>query len=125
MPHVDDEAIHAELKARVQTLRRQLEAIETTGEPNPTTAPTRQQQAAHEHVVEEEAFTSTSYDQGAKFGGNVEFEIRSRTGTRIDFLSRFPSEKEVLLVAGTRLKVVSKTYDATTNRWHIVMEETP
>lgn len=76
-------------------------------------------------VVEEAAFTSTSYDHSAKFSGNVSFEIRSQTGSRIDFLSRFPGEKEVLLSAGTRLQVVSKTYDVSSNKWHIVLEEIP
>ena len=56
-------------------------------------------------VVTEAAFTSASV--GRSFGGNVRFTIRSLHGKRIDRLSRYPSEREVLFRAGTRFRVLS------------------
>ncbi len=56
-------------------------------------------------VVTEAAFISASVGRG--FGGNVRFTIRSLHGKRIDGLSRYPSEREVLFRAGTRFRVLS------------------
>ncbi len=54
----------------------------------------------------EAAFTSASVGRG--FGGNVRFTIRSLHGKRIDRLSRYPSEREVLFRAGTRFRVLKR-----------------
>lgn len=62
-------------------------------------------------VVEERAFTSSSYQQKAAFGqgqssGKVKYVIESKTGKKIDYLSvQGTGEREVLFRAGTRFKV--------------------
>lgn len=55
-------------------------------------------------VVTEAGFTSASYGRG--FGGNVQFIIHGRHGKRIDQLSAYPKEREVLFDAGTRFRVL-------------------
>jgi hypothetical protein len=77
-------------------------------------------------VVTEDAFTSTSYDAGSKFSGNVVFEIVSRTGKQVEFLSEFSHEKEILLRPGTRLLVTDKFIevgDDGTKTYRILCEE--
>ncbi len=70
-------------------------------------------------VVTEAAFTSASVGRG--FGGNVRFTIRSLHGKRIDGLSRYPSEREVLFRAGTRFRVLDKYEEGSTT--YIELEE--
>ena len=55
-------------------------------------------------VVTEAGFTSASYGWG--FSGNVRFIIHGRHGKRIDRLSAYPKEGEVLFDAGTRFRVL-------------------
>ena len=57
-------------------------------------------------VVTEAGFTSASYGRG--FSGNVRFTIHGRHGKRIDQLSAYPKEREVLFDAGTRFRVLRK-----------------
>ena len=70
-------------------------------------------------VATEYAFTSASMGRG--FGGNAVFTIRSRHGKRIDGLSRYPSEREMLFKAGTRFRVLSVESEGGTTK--IEMEE--
>ena len=53
-------------------------------------------------IVTEAAFTSASLGRG--FGGNVRFIINARHGKRIERLSRYPSEREVLFKTGSRFR---------------------
>jgi hypothetical protein len=79
-------------------------------------------------VVTEDAFTSTSYDSGQKFSGNVVFEILSHTGKQVEFLSQFSHEKEILLRPGTRLLIKDKFVevgDDGSKKHRIVCEEVP
>jgi hypothetical protein len=77
-------------------------------------------------TVTEEAFTSTSYETKSKFDGNVVFEIVSRTGKQVEFLSEFSHEKEVLFRPGTKLLVTEKYVDVAddgTKTYRIFCEE--
>jgi hypothetical protein len=79
-------------------------------------------------TVTEEAFTSTSYETKSKFDGNVVFEIQSRTGKLVEFLSEFSHEKEVLFRPGTKLLVTEKYVDVAddgTKTYRIICEEVP
>jgi hypothetical protein len=62
-------------------------------------------------TVTEEAFTSSSYEQGAQFTGKVQFNILSKEGRRIDALSRSESEKEVLFRPNSKFIVTDKIQD--------------
>jgi hypothetical protein len=62
------------------------------------------------NVVEEAAYMSTSYIKGANFPGNVQYAIMSKTGKKIDFLSMFKGEKEILFAPGSRFKVLEVTH---------------
>ena len=53
----------------------------------------------------EAAFTSASTGKG--FSGNVRFTIHGRHGKRIERLSAYPSEREVLFKAGTQFRVLN------------------
>lgn len=57
------------------------------------------------HVVSTDKFLSTSFRRS--FPGNTQFTIHSKTGKRIDWLSRFPNEAEVLFSAGSQFYVHS------------------
>ncbi len=57
-------------------------------------------------AITERAFVSSSY-AGGGFGGSVKFLIRGRTGVRIDEISIFPNEKEVLFPPGAEFRVIS------------------
>ena len=48
-------------------------------------------------------------DTASKFFGNVQFNIMAKTGTRINFLSAFGHEKEVLFQSGTRFIILNVT----------------
>lgn len=58
-------------------------------------------------IISFPAMTSTSYDQDVKIQGNenVRFMITHKTGRKIDGISRFEYEHEVLIEAGKRFKV--------------------
>ncbi len=57
------------------------------------------------HVVSIDTFLSTSFRR--PFPGSTLFTIHSKTGKRIDWLSRFPEEAEVLFSAGSQFYVHS------------------
>ncbi|HEY9641416.1 MAG TPA: ADP-ribosyltransferase domain-containing protein, partial [Coleofasciculaceae cyanobacterium] len=57
-------------------------------------------------VVTEYGFTSSSYDKKAAFSGKHRFVIQSRTGKKVDDLSPYPNEKEVLFKPGTQYRVL-------------------
>lgn len=70
----------------------------------------------------EETFMSSSYSKSEAFSGNVNFEIVSKTGTKIEKISEKPFEKEVLFKAGQKFKVTNiKEYDG--DVWHVFLEE--
>lgn len=66
-------------------------------------------------VVREAAFTSTSYDSKKKFSGNTTFVIQTRKegsrGKRVDTISNFPREKEVLFNRDAEFFVLKKEQD--------------
>ena len=70
-------------------------------------------------IVPEFAFTSSSTTR--PFSGNTQFIIHSKHGTRVDKMSAFPSENEVLFTAGTRFRVLRRREQGT--RVIIEMEE--
>jgi hypothetical protein len=79
-------------------------------------------------TVTEDAFTSTSYDATKKFDGNVVFEIMSKTGKLVEFLSEFSHEKEVLLRPGAKLFVKDKIVEVADDGskvYRIFCEEIP
>jgi hypothetical protein len=57
-------------------------------------------------IVDEPAFTSSSYERGAHFGGKLQFVIESSHAKKVDFLSLYPEQKEALFVPGTKFKVI-------------------
>jgi hypothetical protein len=57
-------------------------------------------------VVTEPGYYSTSYERGANFGGDLQITLLSKTGKKIDFLSQFGGEKEVLFAPGLRIKIL-------------------
>lgn len=68
---------------------------------------------------EDAGFVSTSVGGKAAFGGAVHLEIEAPIGTLMAYvqpISKFPSEREMLLAAGTRFKVlrVTEQYDGST-----------
>ena len=71
-------------------------------------------------IVTEAAFTSASIGKG--FSGNVRFTIHGRHGKRIERLSAYPSEREVLFKAGTRFRVLNVRPEGN-RRVKIEMEE--
>lgn len=71
--------------------------------------------------VVEAAFTSTSKSTSGAFGGNVSFQMTSKTGKLIEKISMFGNEAEVLFNPGTAFRVISKTFENGT--WKIVMEQ--
>lgn len=66
-------------------------------------------------------FTSTSYDASRKFSGNTHFIIYSKNGRKIEKMSQFDNEKEVLFKAGTRFKV--EKYSKKDNEYYITLRE--
>ncbi|RJQ70558.1 hypothetical protein D5S17_28940 [Pseudonocardiaceae bacterium YIM PH 21723] len=74
-------------------------------------------------TIKEPGFTSTAPGH-AGFGGNVEFQIYSRTGKDIsEFPSRMMYEEEVLFGSGTNFKVLGRDYDSATKKWIISLDE--
>ena len=61
------------------------------------------------NVVEEAAFTSTSLAKGSAFQGKIQYTIVSKTGKKINFLSMFGNEGEVLFAPGARFKILEVT----------------
>ena len=82
-------------------------------------------EAAQQYIVgstvEEDAFTSSTFGDKA-YPGMYQFRILSRHGKRIDFLSAFPEEKEVLFRPGTKFVVTSR--EVVDGEVRITMEET-
>ncbi len=56
-------------------------------------------------------FLSTTTNAKQAFEGNVQFTIRSKTGRKIDALSEFPKEKEVLFPSGSEFVIIDQTYE--------------
>lgn len=71
----------------------------------------------------ENAFLSTTNDLNGVFPGNVQFHINSQSGVLVQDLSEFSSESEVLFKPNTTFNVLGKTYDTSSNVWHIFMSE--
>ena len=60
--------------------------------------------------VERHFWSSTFGDSDeSEFRGNVRYEIKSMKGRRIDWLSEFPDEKEVLFTPGSEFRVTEKS----------------
>lgn len=73
-------------------------------------------------IVEEVQFTSTANAAtGGNFGGNVHYYIKVKTGRNVKPISSFKNENEVLLVPGTKYKVLK--VDPTPKGMNIFMEE--
>jgi len=73
-------------------------------------------------IVTEKAFTSTSASPGKAFGANIRMHIRSKNGKHIQIASHHANEAEVLLKAGTKLRIVGMT-DKGNDSWIIEFEE--
>lgn len=71
--------------------------------------------------ITEKHFLSTSYAQDSAFNGNVFYQITSKTGVKIEDLSRFSNEKEVLFRRGTKFRVTAMEVEA--GNYVIKMEE--
>jgi len=71
--------------------------------------------------IQHHFFTSTSHTIGAEFSGNVKYSIYSKRGVSIEKLSDHAVEKEVLLNAGTKFKIISMRTDGGVT--YIKMEE--
>ena len=56
-------------------------------------------------IVRSESFWSTSYEKGASFSKRLTFVIRSKTGRKIDDISNYDNEKEVLFLPGVEFRV--------------------
>jgi hypothetical protein len=74
-------------------------------------------------VVEEASFISTSAGDKAAFGGNVLIRIIGKRGVDVAPFSKYPGEREVLYMPGTRLKVLSAEVDTYSGKHIITMEE--
>ena len=61
------------------------------------------------NTITEAGFMSTSYVKGANIGGPVQLTIVSKSGKKIDFLSVYGTEKEVLFAPGTSFKILERT----------------
>lgn len=73
-------------------------------------------------IIDFPAFTSTSYAKDVHVGGkkNTRLIIRQHSGRKIDELSEFPSEYEVLIGSPTKYKVRDLWYD--TEKGYTVVE---
>ncbi len=72
-------------------------------------------------TITELFFQSTSYDQKKAFSGNVQFIINSKTGKKIDYLSAFRNEKEVILKRNSNYRIVKIKKNE--NEYEIYMDE--
>ena len=68
------------------------------------------------------AFSSASTDEGFTGGKNVRFVITSRHGKDINAYSAHPTEGEVLLRAGTRMRVTKESKEIE-GMLHVYVEE--
>jgi RHS repeat-associated protein len=69
------------------------------------------------------AFLSSSSKTDQAFPGNTTIEIASRKGVKVQSLSEFAHESEVLFPPGTEFQVVSKEFNSQSNTWNIVLQE--
>jgi hypothetical protein len=76
-------------------------------------------------IVQEPAFTSSSWDPNAAFSGNTEFNIASVNGKAVSFLSDSPAEKEILFTPGTKFEVLDNVANPDTGIREIYMREVP
>jgi ADP-ribosyltransferase exoenzyme len=75
-------------------------------------------------IHQDMAFMSSSSKMQGVFSGNTRIEILSQSsGVKVDSLSAFSRESEVLFRPGTEFNVVTKTYDPVTNGWHVKLTE--
>ena len=82
------------------------------------------EQVAHEpgSIHTWAAFSSASTGEGFTEGKNVRFVITSRHGKDIKAYSEIPSEDEVMLRAGTRMRVTDKPKEID-GMLHVYVEE--
>lgn len=73
-------------------------------------------------IFEEEAFTSTAYEQVGAFPGNVKFYIKSKTGVNIRALG-LDHEYEVLMNRGTKFRIKDYYYNKGAQQHIFSMEE--
>lgn len=67
------------------------------------------------NIIRAESYWSTSYDKSVKFDKKLVYVIESKTGRKIDDMSEYPRETEVLFLPATEFEVIkiderSKTY---------------
>lgn len=74
-------------------------------------------------TFKDQAFVSSSSKTTQAFPGNTSIEITSKTGIKVQSLSEFAHESEVLFPPGKEFQVVSKQFDPQANRWNIVLQE--
>lgn len=72
--------------------------------------------------VQWNAFSSCSYGDSAAFAGDVVFEITSNSGVKIDTVSQYPNEKEVLLPSKMNFVVTGKPVFRR-GRWYVSLQE--
>ena len=116
------------LPARYEHYRRTLDARSTgcrttrpgTSGAGPPCGTTTSRGTWWERWSKNAASRAQAWGQG--FSGNVWFTIHGRRGKRIERLSAFSSEQEVLFKAGTKFRVVDKRRDEAAVT-HIEMEE--
>jgi NAD:arginine ADP-ribosyltransferase len=75
--------------------------------------------------VTEEFFFSTSAERSGAFPGDTKYFVDSTNGKRVDFLSEFPHEREVLFPPGTKFDVLSVQINPSTGQREIFMNEIP
>jgi hypothetical protein len=75
--------------------------------------------------VTEEFFFSTSAERSSAFPGNTKYYVNSANGKRVEFLSEFPHEREVLFPPGTKFDVISVQVNPSTGQREIFMNEIP
>jgi hypothetical protein len=94
--------------------------------PGPCTDRFKQHTTAGQ-VVQDAAFTSTSADHNIKMSGddNFKFVIEHKNDRRVDFLSQFTNEKEVLFAPGTAFQVISvdKELDGDNMQYIVALKE--
>jgi hypothetical protein len=77
------------------------------------------------HPVTEEFFFSTAANSKSAFSGNTKYFVESTNGKRVDFLSEYPHEREVLFPPGTKFDVISVEVNQATGKREIFMNELP
>jgi NAD:arginine ADP-ribosyltransferase len=76
-------------------------------------------------IVTEESFFSTSENINKAFDGNTQYIVKSLTGKKVESISVFSGEAEVLFPPGTNFKVTSVEVDPQTGNREIILREVP